>query len=148
MSLVICAALAFSNGIIVSITRALNGRLSVYMSPFRASLWNHIIGAIVLTPFAIYSFESSTQQIQDLHLWMLMGGLLGCLFVALSSTVFSRLGALLTALLVVVGQLLFGQVIEAVIKHETPSFSQIVGSLLVVSGVILSFWSRKRGRLK
>ena len=42
-------AMAFLGGVLVSLSRQVNGRLSLSNSPLIASLWNHLVGFVVLT---------------------------------------------------------------------------------------------------
>ena len=44
--------MAFVGGVCVSLSRALNGRLSLATSPLAASLWNHVVGLAVLAAAA------------------------------------------------------------------------------------------------
>lgn len=45
--------LACLAGVLVSLSRQLNGRLSLSTSPLKASFWNHIVGFCVLSVLAL-----------------------------------------------------------------------------------------------
>ena len=47
------ALMAFAAGLLIGLSRQLNGRLSLSTSAMESPFWNHIVGAIFLTLAAI-----------------------------------------------------------------------------------------------
>ena len=127
--------LALLNGCCISFCRIINGRLAQDSSAFNASLWNHTIGFIFLS-FIVYFISSvPVTNIMDAPLSLFSGGVIGALFVALNSYVLSRIGATLTATLVIAGQLLTGVTLD-VISNGT-ELTQLIGILCILTSVLL-----------
>lgn len=130
--------LALFNGVCISISRAVNGRLALDRGAFSASLCNHIVGFLFLSlllamvgGFNGYSFGQAP--------WgAYLGGLIGALFVALNSYVLPRLGTLRAALLIISGQMLAGVVIDRLRDSNGSAGLQILGVGLILLGVYLA----------
>jgi len=135
-------AVAFLNGAFIASSRAVNGQLSTVVGAFRASLWNHVVGFVFLT--AVLAVLSGWKFGVSPPLVAYLGGLFGALFVAVSSFVFPRLGALNAGVLVIAGQMLAAVVIDAVNHHAAPSPARYLGVAIVLAGVWLSRISRSR----
>ncbi|WP_409440155.1 DMT family transporter [Psychromonas sp. GE-S-Ul-11] len=133
MTMVIMIALF--NGCCISFCRILNGRLSQDTSPFYASLWNHAIGFIFLSIIVYFTSIVPLERIMDAPAASWTGGILGALFVAINSYVLSRIGATLTALLVIGGQLLTGVVWDII--NNGGELSQLFGILCILAGVLV-----------
>jgi len=134
MTMVIMIALF--NGCCISFCRILNGRLSQDTSPFYASLWNHAIGFIFLSIIVYFTSIVPLERIMDAPAASWTGGILGALFVAINSYVLSRIGATLTALLVIGGQLLTGVVWDII--NNGGELSQLFGILCILAGVLVA----------
>ena len=134
--------LALLNGFCISFCRILNGRLAQDSSAFNASLWNHIIGFVFLSFIVYFTSSVPVTTIMDAPFSLWSGGVVGALFVALNSYVLSRIGATLTATLVIAGQLLTGVTLD-VINNGT-ELTQLFGVLFILTSVLLS----KRGQPK
>jgi bacterial/archaeal transporter family-2 protein len=130
--------LAFCNGAFISTSRAVNGQLSTETGAFRASLWNHVVGFLFLTVVLVllngWKFGVTPAPPAAAYL----GGLFGAFFVAVSSFVFPRLGALNAGVLVISGQMISAVAIDAVNHHSAPSLARNLGVIIVLFGVYLS----------
>ncbi|MGN4936393.1 DMT family transporter [Aeromonas rivipollensis] len=96
--------LGLLNGVAVSLSRTLNGRLASARGAMTASLANHLLGFGLLGALLILK-GAPWERLAGLDPWLLLGGVLGALFVAISSWAIGRVGALACALLIVTGQL-------------------------------------------
>lgn len=99
--------LGLLNGVAVSLSRTLNGRLASARGAMTASLANHLLGFGLLGALLILK-GAPWERLAGLDPWLLLGGVLGALFVAISSWAIGRIGALACALLIVTGQLAGG----------------------------------------
>lgn len=130
--------LALFNGVCISISRAVNGRLALDRGAFSASLCNHIVGflflSLLLTMVGGFDGDSFGQAPWGAYL----GGLIGALFVALNSYVLPRLGTLRAALLIISGQMLAGVVIDRLRDSNGSAGLQILGVGLILLGVYLA----------
>lgn len=138
MTLVILLALL--NGCCISFSRILHGRLGQDTSAFNASLWNHVVGFILLTLIVYFTSSVPVETIMDAPVTTWLGGVLGALFVALNSYLLSRVGATLTALLVIGGQLFTGVVWDAI--SNGAELTQLFGILFILTGILVA----KRGQ--
>lgn len=134
--MILYVLLAFLNGAVIGTSRAINGRLSATIGPFRASLWNHVVGFLLLTVILAvlgqWEFGSSPP------LAAYLGGFFGALFVAVSSYVFPRLGAMNAALMVISGQMISAVLIDWQSKGMTPNGLRSLGVVIVLLGIYLS----------
>ncbi|WP_342380672.1 DMT family transporter [Myxococcus stipitatus] len=127
--------LALVNGMFIGTSRAINGRLSTELGPFRASLWNHLIGFLFLTLLlaALGGWKLDGMSTPPWSAYL--GGFFGALFVAVNSFIFPRLGAMNAVLLVISGQMISAVVIDYQNHHIAPSLSRGLGVALVLVGV-------------
>ncbi|GAA0473037.1 DMT family transporter [Streptomyces stramineus] len=138
--------LALLNGAVIGISRAVNGRLSATVGPFRSSLWNHAVGFAFLTVALVvlgqWEFGASPPWAAYL------GGFFGALFVAVNSYVFPRVGAMHAALLVISGQMISAVLIDWHTEGEAPSGLRCLGAAVVLLGIYLSQTRRTKEKAK
>ncbi|KDM93315.1 DMT family transporter [Photobacterium galatheae] len=132
--------IAMFNGIMIGTARTINGQLSVSLGSFSASLWNHVVGLLFLTLILVTSLGSDWQfsQLSQLPSWAYIGGVFGALFVAISSYIFPRLGAMNAAIFVIAGQMLSAVIIDCLSQGTAPGVYRVLGVCLVLSGIYLS----------
>ncbi|WP_038291596.1 DMT family transporter [Zooshikella ganghwensis] len=130
--------LALLNGMLIGSSRAINGQLSAKIGPFKASLWNHIIGFIFLTLILIVMGQWQVDNPADIPFSAYLGGFFGALFVAVSSYVFPRLGAMNAAILVISGQMISAVFIDWQNTDSLPSLLRCLGVIVVLLGIYLS----------
>lgn len=128
--------LALLNGCCISFCRILNGRLSQGANAFTASLWNHAVGFIFLSFVVYFTASEPVGSLANAPAATWLGGVIGALFVALNSYVLTRVGATLTALLVISGQLITGVIWEAV-SHGA-DLTQVAGVMFILAGVVVA----------
>ncbi|AZZ96197.1 DMT family transporter [Pseudoalteromonas sp. R3] len=127
--------LGLLNGFCITLSRILNGQLSVHNGVFHASFVNHIVGFVSLSLLFIFISEPVSTLPQDLTLYA--GGVIGALYVAVNSFVMVRLGSTNSIVLVVAGQMLFGLFIEVYGFGFEQFGVQFLGAVLIVTGVFL-----------
>lgn len=129
---------AILNGVIIGLSRALNGRLGIGVGVLRASLWNHIVGFAFLTLLLIsLSSDFSWQFYPAIPPGAFFGGVIGAIFVAANSYVFPKLGAARTILMVTSGQLMFGVLLDYKTGQEFSTVMQLIGIGVILLGVCL-----------
>ncbi|ENY72197.1 hypothetical protein G114_09414 [Aeromonas diversa CDC 2478-85] len=133
--------LGLLNGVAVSLSRTLNGRLAGARGALMASLANHLLGFGVLGALLLLT-GAPWGRLAGLDPWLLLGGALGALFVAISSWAIGRVGALACALLIVAGQLVGGALLDALAGRLEAS--DLLGILLVLAGTGLQRWQAGR----
>ena len=140
--MILLILLALLNGCCISFCRILNGRLGQDTSAFDASLWNHIVGFAFLSFIVYFTPSVPIETLINAPLTTYIGGVIGALFVAINSYVLSRIGATLTALFVIGGQLLAGVVWDAV--NYGAEFTQMVGVLCILAGILVTKYSQSK----
>ena len=129
---------AILNGIVIGTSRAINGQLSAARGAFPASLWNHVVGFVFLTLVLAVIGEWRFESALALPWVAYLGGLFGALFVAVTSYVFPRLGAMNAAVLVISGQMIAAVVLDYLNENVTPTVARCAGVVLVLAGVYLT----------
>ena len=136
---VIC--LAFLGGMLVTLSRQINGRLALSSSAFGASFWNHAVGFAVLAAVTVLVGSFWPEGAGEAPLFAWIGGIVGVIFVAGGSWLIPRLGAALTGGLLVAGQMLSGVAVDLLRGIEGSAVMRICGVALILLGV---WWSRRR----
>lgn len=130
--------LALAGGALVSLSRSLNGRLALGTSPLRSSAWNHAVGFAALSIVAL-AFGGLMPDGWPRAPWTAWaGGPLGVVFVALGSYLVARIGAAVTAMLVIAGQMVSGVVLDLAQGAAGAIWLQAPGVVLILAGVWLS----------
>jgi transporter family-2 protein len=129
--------LAVLAGILVGVSRQLNGRLSLSTSPMVASFWNHIVGFAVLTVLGIALGGLVPEGARDTPWFNFIGGPIGVIFVAAGSWLLVRIGAANTALLIVGGQMISGVALDWFLADSFSPAPSAIGVGLILAGMAL-----------
>ena len=140
--MMLAALFAFSAGLLISLSRQINGRLSLSTSPLVASFWNHVVGLALLTVVGLIIGGIFPPGAADSPWWAYFGGPLGVIFVASGSWLIVRIGATNTALLVIGGQMVTGIALDLLAGQKPVLWASALGVLMIISGVWIS---QKRG---
>ncbi len=143
MILALAILMAFAGGVLVGTSRSLNGRLSLSTSPLVASFWNHLVGFIFLSAVALIFGGLMPGGLPDAPWTAWFGGTLGVLFVASGSWLIARIGATMTAILVIAGQMVSGVILDFAMGAHQGLAAKALGIALILAGVILA--QRQRG---
>lgn len=134
----LAVTLAVIAGVLVSLSRQINGRLSLATSPLESSFWNHIVGFAILSALATaLGGLWRSGEVPDAPLLAYAGGPIGVVFVAMSSWLVARIGAVHTALLVIAGQMVSGVVIDVAMGAPGSSWARATGVLALLGGMVL-----------
>jgi bacterial/archaeal transporter family-2 protein len=130
-------ALAVLGGILVGVSRQVNGRLSLSTSPLVSSFWNHLVGFGLLTLIALALSGLVPPGASAAPWYAYAGGPIGVVFVAAGSWLIPRIGATSTAMLIVGGQMASGVVLDLLSNAPRPLIWSAVGIALIFSGMAL-----------
>ncbi|NTF32417.1 DMT family transporter [Rhizobium skierniewicense] len=131
-------AMAFAGGLFVSVSRQINGRLSLSNSPLIASFWNHIVGFVVLTALGLGLGGLWPDGLGDAPWYAFVGGPIGVIFIASGSWLIPRIGAVNTALLVISGQMVSGVSLDLFSDQPPDLWASAAGILLILGGMMLT----------
>lgn len=136
-------ALAFLAGILVSVSRSVNGRLALSSSAMWSSLWNHVVGFVALSAVAFIFGGLMPDGVPDAPPTAWAGGTLGVIFVASGSYLVARIGAVATAMLVIAGQMVSGVALDLVLGHADGLVFKAAGVAMILAGMALAQTRRK-----
>ncbi|WP_322895478.1 MULTISPECIES: DMT family transporter [unclassified Yoonia] len=134
----IFAALAILAGVLVSLSRQINGRLALSTSALESSFWNHFVGLVFITLAALVFGGLFAGAPQDAPYWAYLGGPVGFVFIAAGSWLIPRIGAAQTALLIIAGQMISGVVIDIIMGTAGNPLARIAGVALILAGMWVS----------
>ncbi|MBE3640568.1 DMT family transporter [Mangrovicoccus algicola] len=130
--------LALAAGMLVTLSRQINGRLARDSSAMGSSFWNHLVGFAALALCAVMAgsvWPAGAAQAPP-HAWI--GGAIGVIFVAGGSWLIPRLGAALTGGLLIAGQMLSGVALDVIRGEGGAPLLQGAGVALILAGVVLA----------
>ena len=136
------AVLAFAAGLLVILSRQINGRLALSTSPLQSSFWNHIVGLAALVPVGLIAGGLWPDGLWTAPWQAWIGGPLGVLFIAAGSWLVARIGAINTALLVISGQMVSGVMLDLLQGAPGLIWVRTAGVGLILAGMALT----SRGR--
>lgn len=133
-------------GGIISCQTAINSRLRAFIgSPYQASFVSFTIGTLFLALVTLASHQSlgvSSQILAQEPWWLWIGGFLGVIFLTTNILLFPHIGAVQTAIMPILGQVLMGLLIDtfgwltATQQSLTPA--RLFGVILVLIGILVT----------
>lgn len=118
--------------------RIFNSKMAEKMGLFQGALFNYIAGLIisilltlVMREYLVFSHE----QFMGIPLWAYLGGILGIGIVVLSSYLTKKVSAFYLTLLIFIGQLVIGVLIDYFVTGEI-TFGKSIGGIIVILGFI------------
>ena len=132
------AVLAFLAGVLISFSRQINGRLSLSTSAMMSSFWNHIVGLAALTLMGLVTGALLLESWPDAPATAYLGGILGVAFIAGSSWLIVRIGAVTTAILIIAGNMVSGVLLDVLLGTAGQATYRALGVGLVLAGALLT----------
>ena len=136
--MIVFVAMAFLGGVLISLSRQLNGRLALSTTALMAAFWNHMVGLVILLAVMLAIPGLWPSSIAEVPLWAWFGGPVGVVFVASGSWLILRIGAAATAILVIAGQMVGGVALDLVRGVERVLTLDMLGVALILAGVGLT----------
>lgn len=132
--------IALSNGICIILSRSINGGLSQVTNAFYASLINHVVGFLFLSMMIGLAQDSFNITFENIPLVAFAGGVIGACFVIINSYVLPLLGATLTTIFAISGQVLSGVIIDAA-QHGLPEHwvLQLLGVIFILGAISVRY---------
>jgi transporter family-2 protein len=137
--------LALLGGISLGINRSLLGRLGVGVGAAGASVINHIGGALfVFFLLLLTGGRLDWGLFHEAPGYAYVGGVIGALFVMITSWLIPRAGVMKTTVLLISGQMLFGTILDFLLGRLS-SFPVSLGGLsLILVGVLVGEYRKGR----
>ncbi len=141
--MILFAGLAILAGVLVSLSRQINGRLALSTSAMESSFWNHLVGLVFITLVALAVGGLFAGEPQAAPWWAYFGGPVGVVFIAAGSWLIARIGAAQTALLIIAGQMVFGVILDIAMGAPGNLWARILGVGLILAGMWVSQTGKK-----
>ena len=135
--------IALVAGLLVGLSRQVNGRLGLATTALNASFWNHLVGLLALTLGGLLTGAFAGVWPAGGPWWLWLGGPIGVVFIALSSFTVVRLGATVTALLVISGNMISGVALDLWLGAPGSGIARALGVGLVLAGAALTVLPRR-----
>ena len=132
------ALLAVIGGALISLSRQINGRLSLSTSAMHSSYWNHVVGLVFITVVGLAAGSWFAGDPWAAPWWAYLGGPIGFVFIAASSWAVTRIGAAQTALLIIAGQMISGVVVDVALGTAGNTTARVLGVSLILAGMIVA----------
>lgn len=131
-------ALALIAGALIIICISINGQLANKVGLIQAGMTNFFVGLIssIVYVFIVSGFSFGNLSIfeKNIPVYYFLGGLIGSLIMVLNSLVIRKLSAVYVTILVFLGQLATGMVIDYS-KFRMLSMGKIIGGILIIVGL-------------
>jgi transporter family-2 protein len=129
---------AIVTGVLVILSRQVNGRLSLSTSPMTSSFYNHLVGFIVMSAVLLALGGLWPSSFSDIPPYAWLGGPLGVIFVAAGSWVIPKIGAVNTAVLIIGGQMIAGAAMDMAEGVTASPVLRFSGLALILTGILLA----------
>lgn len=133
--MILFATLAVLAGILVGLSRQINGRLALSTSAMESSFWNHIVGLGFITLSALIIGGLFAGEPQASPWWAYLGGPVGVIFIAAGSWLIARIGAAQTAMLIIAGQMISGVLLDIMLGNAGNPWARTTGVALILGGM-------------
>ncbi|HSQ87671.1 DMT family transporter [Romboutsia sp.] len=137
--------IAICAGVSITVARLINSNLADRIGIFQGTFYNYAIGLIVSLVFLVFNREPSllsTGTLLNVPVWAYLGGLLGVIVVAASNFVTPKISAFYLTILIFVGQIFAGIIIDYY-SSDIISKGTIIGGLLVFVGLTYNMFIDK-----
>jgi transporter family-2 protein len=142
--MMVYAALAVLAGLLVGLSRQINGRLALSTSALESSFWNHLVGLVFITCIALAVGGLFAGAPGDAPWWAYLGGTIGVAFIAAGSWLIPRIGAAHTAMLIIAGQMVSGVVLDIIRGAPGHTWARVLGVSCILAGVWVARGSSKQ----
>ncbi|MGL5381241.1 DMT family transporter [Clostridium sp.] len=130
--------LAILGGILTTLSLVINSSLGKRIGVLQSTLINYIVGIICSLIVLILlgsSMDISLAQIKEMPFYIFLGGLLGVVVVYSSNIVIPKIPVVYSALLLFIGQIVAGVIIDYFIIGEL-EIGKILGGIIVTIGIL------------
>ena len=124
-------------GVSIVVARIINSALASRIGTLQSTFFNYITGLSVSFVFLVISRELANlpaAKYGTIPLWAYAGGLLGVIVIILSNFTTPKVSAFYLTLLIFIGQLFAGILIDYLISGDI-SIGKITGGILVLAGL-------------
>lgn len=125
--------IALGTGSLVILSMIMNSRVGDEIGVFQSVFINYALGLLVSTAILLFNLKSLNTG-GNIPWWAYLGGVLGVTIVAISNVIIPKIPTIYTSLLIFVGQLFTGMIID-LLTHVDVSKGKIIGGILICLGL-------------
>ncbi|MCL2079164.1 MAG: DMT family transporter [Oscillospiraceae bacterium] len=143
---ILAVVVSFIAGVTIVISRTLNAKLATLTSVRVSAFYNYLIGLGISIPvFLIFGHNeiALTEFTFSSNIYIYLGGILGVGVVLLSNIVVVKISSFYLTLLIFIGQVFSGILIDVIITHHF-SARILIGGILVSIGLCVNLMLDKR----
>jgi transporter family-2 protein len=119
--------------------QAVNGQVSVVGGPLAAALVNFVVGAVLLSLFALTSIAVwGLPSTPPTDWWLYLGGAIGVVFITAAAALVRWLGVLVFGLCAIAGQVITSLVVDLALTDIHIGALTIAGAVLTLVGVAVA----------
>ncbi len=128
-----CGATTVTSGVLNS---AVDSRLGTYKSAFV----NYFMGLIPSVIYSIYFIATNDTKVSfvGVPIFLYLSGILSVIVVLLCNIVYKKISAVVVTLLIFIGQILTGTIVDYLIFDKDVSVLKIIGILLITAGIYIN----------
>lgn len=142
-------ALALLTGALVIISISINGNLARRVGLLQAAMTNYLVGLIcsILFYFVMNRlvFNIFIDKLGDIPFYYLLGGFIGAIAVVLNNALINKISAVYVTILVFVGQMTTGILIDY-FKFHMFSSGKVIGGLIIIIGLLYYISGDKKAK--
>ena len=130
--------LAMIGGCLTILSMIVNSRLASKIGVLQSTLINYIVGLFVTFILTIFTGSLRSFQFNELNnipFWAFLGGFIGVIVVATSNVIIPKIPIIYSTVLIFIGQIFTGIVIDYIMEGSI-SNGKIIGGTLIVLGMI------------
>lgn len=137
--------LSLLTGVTVVTSRTINARLAQKTSMLASTWYNYFIGSLVSFVMILICFKKIdfTSFSFSTNISIYLGGILGVVTVLLSNITVTKISSYYMTLLLFIGQVFSGIIIDVILTSELSTIN-LIGGLLVTIGLSLDLWIDKK----
>lgn len=143
---IIAMVVSFAAGVTIVISRTLNAKLADLTSVRTGTFYNYMVGLIIAIPVFLLLGRNEIIMMEfavSSNWFIYLGGVLGVCVVLISNITVVKISALYLTLLIFIGQVFTGIVIDVVITQEMSS-RNLIGGILVALGLCINLFLDNR----
>lgn len=134
--------MALVTGSFVILSMILNSRLGEEIGLFQGVFINYALGLVVSTTILLFNLKTITVS-GNIPWWAYLGGVLGVSIVAISNILIPKIPTIYTTLLIFIGQLFTGMIIDLLTSVDV-SKGKVIGGVLILAGLLYNLMIDKR----
>lgn len=140
MTAVFAIVISFASGISVVLSRTVNARLAEKTDALYSSLANHLVGLPITILIALATSKMDLFAVAEsgsFQPWIYLGGIIGVIVVVLFNITVPKVPALKLTLLVFVGQVFAGIILDAMVGKNY-SDKSFFGGIVIALGIAIN----------